>query len=128
MGSHVKVFAVFAVGLLLSHCAIISVEGQCTVEGCENEDPSIGFEAAMEKLRVELFSHVNKQVQNIRHLLISSFQQLKCFHESDKIESRNGKVKYIVRNGKHPCNSCTVIKLLCSRFISMYLYWSNYAH
>lgn len=87
--------AMFAV--ILTHSAIPSVDGQSTMEGCDSGERSMIIELEMQKLRDDLYDHVNKQIkQSHDDLLFASIQQMKSFQEHDipiNNQSRNGKVK-----------------------------------
>ena len=65
-------FAAF--GVILTLNMIFPVKGQCTVQGCENGDPSNSIVA---ELNVEAIRQLNEQVQSLRELLTESFQQIR---------------------------------------------------
>src|SRR6218665_3562200 len=73
--------AIFAV--IFTHSAILLVEGQCTMEGCESGERSMSIELEMQKLRDDLFDQVNKQIKQSHDLLIASIQQMRSFKEHE---------------------------------------------
>lgn len=62
--------------VILTFSAIVSVKGQCTIEGSEHGDQSTSTVTEMQQQSAQVLSLLNKQVHVMRGVLETSFQQL----------------------------------------------------